>query len=550
MSIEKIPPPLPDFRALFESAPGCYLVLLPDFTIIAVTNAYLQATMTRREDIIGRSLFDVFPDNPQDPSATGVSNLRASLQRVLKNKVTDIMAIQKYDIRQPQSQGGGFEERHWSPINSPVLDAERNIIYIIHRVEDVTEFVRLKQRDLEQHKTTEQLLIRAAQMETEIFSRAQELQKANQQLRDNQIFLDSILENLPNMVFVKEIHDLRFIYFNKAGEKLLGRTRADLIGKNDYGLFPQQQADLFIDQDLNVLKHGRLVENTDEAVSTPHQGIRYLHTKKLPILNSAGEPMYLLGISEDITQRKHAEKEIRELNSTLEKNVSELERANKELESFSYSVSHDLRAPLRGINGYAYILLEDYHELTDSQRKGYLEKINAATKKMTLLIDGLLKLCHLSRQQVHYVPVDLSEMARVTAEMLKENEPHRPVTIVIHEGLIVKADPSLLQAAMQNLLHNAWKFSSKIDNPRIEVGQLNSDRTGKAIYFVRDNGAGFDMAYHKKLFNTFQRLHTDKEFEGTGIGLATVQRIIQRHGGQIWAQAEVEKGATFYFTLN
>ena len=141
MNTPQTPPPFPDFRTLFESVPGSYLVLLPDFTIIAVTDAYLKATMTTRENILGRGLFDVFPDNPQDPNATGVSNLRASLQRVLKNKVADTMAVQKYDIRQPQSEGGGFEERHWSPVNSPVLGSGQNLIYIIHRVEDVTEFI-------------------------------------------------------------------------------------------------------------------------------------------------------------------------------------------------------------------------------------------------------------------------------------------------------------------------------------------------------------------------------------------------------------------------
>ena len=212
------------------------------------------------------------------------------------------MAVQKYDIRQPQSEGGGFEERHWSPVNSPVLGSGHNIIYIIHRVEDVTEFIRLKQHGLEQHKTTEQLLTRTEQMETEVLARSQELHNVNQQLRDNQIFLDSIFENLPN----KEANDLRFVYLNKAGEKLLGHTRADLIGKNDYEFFPKEQADFFIGQDRKVLKQGELVEITDEAIQTRHQGTRYPHTKKLPILNSDGKPTYLLGISGDITQRKHA----------------------------------------------------------------------------------------------------------------------------------------------------------------------------------------------------------------------------------------------------
>jgi signal transduction histidine kinase/ActR/RegA family two-component response regulator len=174
--------PSPDFRVLFESAPGSYLVLTPDLKIVAVSDAYLQATMTQREAILGRGLFEVFPDNPDDASATGVSNLSASLQRVLQQQVSDTMAVQKYDIRRPESEGGGFEERYWSPVNSPVFGPEGNLIYIIHRVEDVTEFVHLKQLGLQQHQRTEELQNRALQMESEIFLRAQEVQTANRQL--------------------------------------------------------------------------------------------------------------------------------------------------------------------------------------------------------------------------------------------------------------------------------------------------------------------------------------------------------------------------------
>ncbi len=177
-------PPLPDFRILFESAPGLYLVLATDFTIVAVSDAYLHATMTRREEIVGRGLFDVFPDNPDDPAATGVANLKASLDRALAHGRPDAMAVQKYDIRRPESEGGAFEERHWSPVNSPVFDERGEVAYIIHRVEDVTEFVRLKQEGSEERKIAEELRTRAGMMEAEIYRRAQEIQDANRRLRD------------------------------------------------------------------------------------------------------------------------------------------------------------------------------------------------------------------------------------------------------------------------------------------------------------------------------------------------------------------------------
>ena len=187
-------PPPPDFRTLFESAPGLYLVLTTDLTIVAVSDAYLKATMTRREDIIGRGIFDVFPDNPDDPAATGVATLRASLERVCAQRRPDAMAVQKYDIRRPDSEGGGFEERHWSPVNSPVLDATGEIAYIIHRVEDVTEFVRLRQRGTEQQELTRELRTQAGAMEAEIYRRAQEIQAANRQLRELQAELEARVE--------------------------------------------------------------------------------------------------------------------------------------------------------------------------------------------------------------------------------------------------------------------------------------------------------------------------------------------------------------------
>src|SRR3989475_10095783 len=195
MTSSSLPSTPPDFQALFQSTPGRYLVLAPDFTIKAVTDAYLQATMTNREDILGRGVFDVFPDNPNDPSATGVRNLRTSLQRVLQDKTSDTMAVQKYDIRKPESEGGGFEERYWSPVNSPVLGPTGEVLNIIHRVEDVTEFVRLKQQGLEKEKLAESLRTRAGQMEAEIYQRAAEVQEANRRLEaTNQELLRGLSE--------------------------------------------------------------------------------------------------------------------------------------------------------------------------------------------------------------------------------------------------------------------------------------------------------------------------------------------------------------------
>jgi signal transduction histidine kinase len=383
-----------DFRQLFESSPGLYLVLGPDLTILGVTDAYASATMQTRDAIIGRALFEVFPDNPDDPNATGVNNLRASLDRVRRTKGPDAMAVQQYDIRKPDSAGGGFEVRYWSPVNTPVLDDAGDVRYIIHAVEDVTEAVRLEQH----HENRER-------------------------------------------VAAASLHE----------------------------------------------EHQRLVEA-----------------------------------------------------------VTALEASNAELEAFSYSVAHDLRAPLRGIQGFSQALLEDYADAVDERARGYLQRVSTAALRMSALIDDLLTLSRISRAPLRRSAVDLTAIATdVAATMTRQHT--RALQTTIAEGMRANADAGLMQIVFENLLGNAWKFTSHTAAPEVEVGVRSID--GGTAFFVSDNGAGFDENYASKLFAPFQRLHSEKDFPGTGIGLATVQRIVRRHGGRVWAHATVNGGATFHFTL-
>jgi light-regulated signal transduction histidine kinase (bacteriophytochrome) len=234
------------------------------------------------------------------------------------------------------------------------------------------------------------------------------------------------------------------------------------------------------------------------------------------------------------------------MNETLRQARAAVEAANLELEAFSYSVAHDLRAPLRGVDGFSQALLEDYADKLTDEGLGYLRHLRESAQQMGRLIDDLLTLSRVTRSELVREPVDLSALAHNVAAHLQRAQPNRRVEIVIADGLVGEGDARLLRIALENLLGNAWKFTAKRAESRIEVGATTN---GECAYFVRDNGAGFDTAYASKLFGAFQRLHSTDEFEGTGIGLATVQRIINRHGGRIWATGEVDRGATFYFTL-
>jgi PAS domain S-box-containing protein len=389
------------FRALFESLPGRYLVLTPDFQIVAASDAYLAMTMTKRTDVIGRNIFEVFPDNPDDVNGSGSANLRASFNRVLQTGTADTMPIQRYDI--PRSDGM-FEERHWSPVNSPVFSANKKIEYIIHRAEDVTEFVLANQ--LTQLRERETAHPWSVQLEAEMLSHSRELVVANQQL--------------------------------------------------------------------------------------------------------------------------HA--------------------LNEELEAFSYSVSHDLRAPLRHISGFSEMLTNHAAATLDDKGRRYLKTIGDSAARMGVLIDDLLMFSRMGRSEMGRQNVSLSEIVAATVEGLKSEIGNRAVRWEIGDLPPVEGDVPMLRQVFANLLSNAVKYSRHQAEARIVIS-AQPEKAGMVELRVRDNGAGFDMKYAPKLFGVFQRLHSASEFEGTGVGLAIVRRIVQRHGGRIWAESAVGAGATFYLTL-
>jgi signal transduction histidine kinase len=830
MSDTSMPPnvPQPDFRILFESAPGLYLVLTPGLIIIAASNAYLRATNTKRDEIVGRWIFDVFPDNPRDPAASGVRNLRASLNRVLQDKTTDAMPIQKYDVRRSSAEGGAFEERYWSPVNSPVLDETGELAYIIHRVEDVTEFLRLKAAG--GPESTPDL---SETIGSELFVRARQVAETSRQLKEANAELARLykktaeLDRLKTQFFtnishelrtplaliigpaekllasaelgddhrrelrvvnrnarllLKHVNDLLDVSQMEAGKLRLHYVEADLsrlvrlvagyfeslaqekqlsyrINVENYvhapidtdkiervllnllsnafkftppkgtvrctlkrdstgsrtlievadsgpGIPEEWRAAVFerfrqIESDLTrrfqgtglglaiardfVELHGGEIFVSDapeggalftitlplkapEGTSIgrdsidesslgdvarpiveqlyPHSGARVVapHDVAKPLVLVAEDhvemnefirnaliddyrvcsvfngqdaidqamalkpdaiitdimmpersgpdlirilrqdealantPILVITAKADDNLRvallrsgandyltkpfaveelhvkignlvrvKLATEKDQRLRADLQQSNARLEETNREMEAFAYSVSHDLRAPLRSIAGFGDILMRDYAPGLDARAADCIRRMSAATERMGQLIDDLLNLSRITRTELRREPADLSAIAANAMRDLQMPEPERSVEVRIRPGLSANVDPRLMRIVFDNLLGNTWKFTRKRQDACIEFSMEH--RNGEDVYWVRDNGAGFDMEYADNLFVPFQRLHRTGEFPGTGIGLAIVQRIVHRHGGRIWATGQVNAGAVLYFTL-
>ncbi|MFA5181653.1 MAG: PAS domain S-box protein [Syntrophales bacterium] len=427
-------------------------------------------------------------------------------------QVKDLLAtagiIQSMEVAFNRKEGGSF----WGSINATaVKDAEGLILYYDGTVEDVTERRRAEEA----------------------------LQKSEEQFR-------TMFHGHEAIMFLIDQKTGAIRDANHAAAKFYGYSKERLcqMAIQEINTLPAEevarQRTMAMEKKLNYFIFSHRLASGE---------VRTVEVHSSPI--TTRDEMILFSIIHDITDRKRAEEEIRKLNDELEERVrdrtAQLEAANRELEAFSYSVSHDLRAPLRGIDGFSQALLEDYGEILDDQGKGYLDRVRRAAQHMGQLIDDLLKLSRVTRSDFKYEEVNLSAIVRILDATLRQNDPQRDIDVIVKDGVIVSGDKYMLQIALTNIMENAWKFTGRHPHPRIEFGTVIKD--GETIHFIRDNGVGFNMLYVDKLFGAFQRLHGSNEFPGTGIGLATVKRIINRHGGHIWAESEAGKGAAFYFTL-
>ncbi len=362
----------------------------------------------------------------------------------------------------------------------------------------------------------------------------------------------SLLDKAQDAIMVRDL-DHRVLFWNKGAERLYGWTADEATGKLVTQLMVREPR--IMDTAMATLHASGEWKGELEHV-TREGRLLTVEAHWTLVRDAAGKPEKILAINTDVTDRKEVLRQVERLNGELEERVHlrtrQLEDAIREMEAFSYSVSHDLRAPLNTIAGFSQILARNAGTQLNEREQHYLDRIRHGVRQMSELIDALLVLAKITRMKPRREQVDFSRIAGEVAETIEEDARHRQrpgsVSLSVHPGMQVDGDPRLLRQVLMNLMGNAWKFTGKTAQPRVEVG-MQGEPGEPPVYYVRDNGAGFDMAYAERLFGAFQRLHPSHDFEGTGIGLATVQRIISLHGGRIWAQGAPGAGATFYFTL-
>ncbi|WP_411823381.1 ATP-binding protein [Leptospira sp. 'Mane'] len=536
----------PDFRALFESAPGLYLVLDLDLRIVAVSNAYANATMIRREEVLGKGIFEVFPDNPDDPAADGVHHLRISLMEVLQHKVTSTMTMQKYDIRKPDSEGGGFEVRYWSPRNSPVMNQDGNLLYIIHRVEDVTEFVRLRQQGEEQSELTHEMRERMERMEAEVYTRAREAIEAGEGLRNSQENLSVTLNSIGDAVLTTDAK-ARVTRLNPVAEQLTGWTQEEAIGRLVTDIFHMVHSETRNPVSVPVMD--ALTQGVVQGLSghslliARDGGERVIADCCAPIRNRDGVVTGAVLVFRDVTEEQSAK-------AALQKAKEEAERANRGKDSFLATMSHEIRTPLSGLLGMLELL--------------GLTVLNADQKKMVQSArdsgSGLLRILSdiLDWSKMEEGKLELSLQATSIESVLAEvvdTYSH----IASSKGLILSyqmdsqlspahiVDRLRLSQVLNNFVSNAIKFTSK---GKVELRTeliKNLTFAQKIKFSVQDTGIGLNQEQQSRLFRRYAQATSDtaRIYGGTGLGLAISRRLADLMDGSIELESTPGEGSIF-----
>jgi PAS domain S-box-containing protein len=675
------------FRAFFQSAPGMMVVLRPeDYRIEAASDAYLRATMTARESIVGQPIFEVFPGDPKDPLATGARNLHASLDRVKDHRRTEVMPVQYYPIQRPAHEGGGFEDRWWSPINSPVLGPHGELLSIIHRVEDVTLFVRELQAARLAAAEPPLADPRLQQMAAEVIARGQEIQRANEELRQSEERFRLMVNEIKDYAIYMLDPEGRIITWNAGAERIKGYSAQEIIGQPCSKLYPPEdiaankvQHDLQaaieqgqyseegwrvrrdgsrflarvtlvpvrdtqgtlrgftkVTQDITasraaeeelrrsrgqfeavfqimrdgivvsdpagniilcnpaqarlaglpsveaMLKNvsefagvfefreadGRIVPFEQWPLSKVLRGETLidwqLHGRGrdtgrewffdfsgAPVTDQQGRVVLAVLVTRDITEQKRMEGELRRAREHLEAAVAErtarLRETINELERFSYSLSHDMRAPLRAMRSFAELLHSGHHGRIEGQGNELLKRIITAATRLDELIEDVLSLSRLTREPVRVEAVDLETLLRQLINERPGLQPPQADVSISSPLLDVSGHKASLTQCFSNLLENAVKFVAPGVHPRVLIW---TEPAGEKVRVcIQDNGIGIPHEYRDQIFGMFQRLHADEAYAGTGVGLAIVRRAVERMGGKVGVESQPGQGSTFWVEL-
>ena len=497
-TIEKLYETQDRFRLLVESVKDYAIFMLDTEGRIKTWNEGAKhLKQYEADEIIGKS-FSIFYE-PEDLKLNKPANELIAAQ-----------ALGRYEDEGWRLRKDG--SRFWANvIITPIKDKHDKLIGFSKVTRDLTE----------RKNAEEALKLANAQLQ-------QRFIETTEELRESESMFLKFADSMPQLAWIAKPDGFR-VWYNKGWYEYTGTTPEIIEGWGWQSVHDPKTLPTVMAEWKKSIASQKPMEMTYQIKGADGK-FKWFLTRVTPIFNSKGELTRWFGTNTNVDER-----------------ILELEIANKELEAFSYSVSHDLRAPLRSIDGFSKILLTEYYEKFDIKGRDYLNRVRLAAQKMGILIDALLSLSRVSRTKMKIEMVDLSFEVKRILDDFKLLEPTRNVNVIISDGIIAKGDPELIRILLQNLLSNAWKFTSKKESATIEFGVRQE--IDRAVYFVRDTGVGFDMAYIDKLFGAFQRLHSDLEFEGTGIGLVTVSRIVRRHGGEVWAEATPNVGATFFFTL-
>jgi signal transduction histidine kinase len=568
---------LPDFRLIFESIPGPTLVLLPDdptFTIVAVSDIYLENTATTRERLLGRGLFEVLPDLQRDSNATAVGELRTSLRRVLLNRTRDSVPIQKYQIPRPESEGGGFEERYWSPINSPAIALSGKIEYIIHRAEDVTEYVRIKEAERGQRELARDLL----QRETEARSRAEILNRIGPVLV-SELDSDRLVQKVTDLATQLSGAEFGALFHNVINEQGESYTLYTLSGvpRELFDKFPMPRNTAVFGPTFrgeSVVRSDDITQDSRYGKNAPYYGMPPGHLPvrsylAAPVVSRSGEVLGGLFFGHSTPGRftkQHEElvagiagqaavamdnarlfEQLRRERIRAEEANTALRRANADLEQFAYSASHDLREPLRMVTVYTDMLKRKYGQKLGADADLYIGYAVEGAQRMEHLIKDLLAYTQVSTVSDDPITLaDADESLQSALSILRRAIEECKASITQDSLPQLRMHRVHLEQLFQNLIGNAIKYCSD-NQPQIRVRAAR--RGTEWLFSVEDNGIGIDPQYREQIFGIFKRLHSSTEYPGTGIGLAICQKIVQRYGGRIWVESELGRGATFFFTV-